>query len=132
MFTTMRRSKFALTTQPLTATLEILLRIEVPRGPSNDEMAKMSGKQVARENVNRALRIVQRICVTLLSVVMSVLVPGFSEILAFLGCSSAFMLCVIGPLAANASISGRCGITDGVIMVLALTMAVWGTIALFL
>ncbi|KAJ7357064.1 transmembrane amino acid transporter protein-domain-containing protein [Mycena albidolilacea] len=125
-------SKFALTTQPLTATLEILLRIEVPRGPSNDEMAKMSGKQVARENVNRALRIVQRICVTLLSVVMSVLVPGFSEILAFLGCSSAFMLCVIGPLAANASISGRCGITDGVIMVLALTMAVWGTIALFL
>jgi vesicular inhibitory amino acid transporter len=92
----------------------------------------MSGPQASRENVKRALRIVQRICVTLLSVLMSILVPGFSEILAFLGCSSAFMLCVIGPLAANASILGRCGVVDGSIMVLALIMAVWGTVALFL
>ncbi|KAJ7919137.1 transmembrane amino acid transporter protein-domain-containing protein [Mycena leptocephala] len=115
-------SKFALTTQPLTATLEILLRIDEPR--SNEEINKMSGPQASRENVKRALRIVQRICVTLLSVLI--------EILAFLGCSSAFMLCVIGPLAANASILGRCGVVDGSIMVLALIMAVWGTVALFL
>ncbi|KAJ7169584.1 transmembrane amino acid transporter protein-domain-containing protein [Mycena filopes] len=125
-------SKFALTTQPLTATLEILLGIEQPRCSSNDEMKKMSSALASRENVKFALRIVQRICITLLSVMMSVLVPGFSEILAFLGCSSAFMLCVIGPLAANASISGRCGFVDGLIMVVALSMAVWGTVALFL
>ncbi|KAJ7655112.1 transmembrane amino acid transporter protein-domain-containing protein [Mycena polygramma] len=125
-------SKFALTTQPLTTTLEILLRIDLPRGSSSEEIKKISGAQASRENVKRALRIVQRICVALLSVMMSVLVPGFSEILALLGCTSAFCLCVIGPLAANASISGRCGILDGSIMVLALLMAVWGTIALFL
>ncbi|KAF8213380.1 transmembrane amino acid transporter protein-domain-containing protein [Mycena galopus ATCC 62051] len=123
-------SKFALTTQPLAATLEILLRIEAH--PELNEMTKMSAAQATRENVNRVLRIVQRICVTLLSVMTSVLVPGFSEILAFLGCSSAFMLCIIGPVAANASISGRCGIVEWAMMALALLMTVWGTVALFL
>ncbi|KAJ6574808.1 transmembrane amino acid transporter protein-domain-containing protein [Mycena capillaripes] len=122
-------SKFALTTQPLTFTLEILLRIDPLRESS--EM-KMSGPQTSRENVKQTLRVVQRICITLLSVMMSVLVPGFSEILAFLGVSSVFMLCVIGPLAANASLSGRCTVFDGSIIVLALLMAVWGTVALFL
>ncbi|KAJ7139827.1 transmembrane amino acid transporter protein-domain-containing protein [Mycena epipterygia] len=125
-------SKFALTTQPLTATLEILLRIDVPRPSSNEETSKMSRAGASRENLKRGLRIVQRICVTLLSVMMSILVPKFSEILAFLGCSSAFMLCIIGPVAAKASMSGRCGILDGTIMVGALVMAVWGTLALFL
>ncbi|KAJ6604347.1 transmembrane amino acid transporter protein-domain-containing protein [Mycena vulgaris] len=125
-------SKFALTTQPLTATLEILLRIDVPRLSSMEEMGKLSASHAARENVKRGLRVVQRICVSLLAVTISILVPGFSEILAFLGCSSAFMLCIIGPVAAKASISGRCGMLDGTIMGLAFIMAVWGTIALFL
>ncbi|KAJ7042541.1 transmembrane amino acid transporter protein-domain-containing protein [Mycena alexandri] len=125
-------SKFALTTRPLLTTLEILLGIELPCCSSNDEMKKLSGALASRENVKKALRILQRICLTLLSVMISILVPGFSEILAFVGCSSAFILCVIGPLAANASMSGRCGILDGLIMVSALVMAVWGTVALFL
>ncbi|KAJ7783455.1 transmembrane amino acid transporter protein-domain-containing protein [Mycena maculata] len=125
-------SKFALTTQPLTATLEILLRLDVPHPLMNEGMGKMSAAQASRENIKHGLRIVQRICVTLLSVLMSILVPGFSEILAFLGCSSAFMLCVIGPLAAKAAISKRCGMVDGLVIVVALFMAVWGTLSLFL
>ncbi|KAJ7666414.1 transmembrane amino acid transporter protein-domain-containing protein [Mycena rosella] len=127
-------SKFALTTQPLTATLEILLRIDVPRPLSteSEETGKLTGAQASRENVKRGLRTVQRICVALLSVMMSILVPGFSEILAFLGCSSAFLLCVIGPLAAKTSISGSCGVLDGMVIAFAFIMAIWGTIALLL
>ncbi|KAJ7102221.1 transmembrane amino acid transporter protein-domain-containing protein [Mycena belliarum] len=124
-------SKFALTIQPLTATLDILLRIDSPFLSSIEEM-KLSGAQTSRENVKRGLRIVLRICVSVLSVMVSILVPGFSRILAFLGCSSAFVLCVIGPLAAKASILERCGILDGTIIVLASSMAVWGTVALIL
>ncbi|KAJ7462683.1 transmembrane amino acid transporter protein-domain-containing protein [Mycena galericulata] len=125
-------SKFALTTQPLSATLEILLRIDVPRHSLSEEMGKMSAAQASRENIKRGLRIVQRICVTVLSVMLSILVPGFSDILAFLGCSSAFMLCVIGPLAAEVSISRECRMFDGLVMTVSLFMAVWGTIALFM
>ncbi|KAJ7786003.1 transmembrane amino acid transporter protein-domain-containing protein [Mycena metata] len=125
-------SKFALTTRPLLTTLEILLGIELPRRSSKDDMKKLSSALASRENVKKALRILQRICLTLLSVMMSILVPGFSEILAFVGCSSAFILCVVGPLAVNASMSGKCGVLDGLIMTSALVMAVWGTVALFL
>ncbi|KAJ7130062.1 transmembrane amino acid transporter protein-domain-containing protein [Mycena crocata] len=124
-------SKFALTTQPLTATLEILLGIDAPRPSSNEEMGKVSHALTFRKNIKRGLRILQRICVTLLSVMMSVLVPEFSETLAFLGCSSAFMLCIIGPIAAKASITGKCGMIDRGIMVLSMAMAIWGTTALF-
>ncbi|KAJ6627226.1 transmembrane amino acid transporter protein-domain-containing protein [Mycena sp. CBHHK59/15] len=125
-------SKFALTTQPITATLEILLHIEEPLPSSNEATGKVSTALDSRGNMKRSLRIFQRIFITWLSVMVSILVPGFSEILAFLGCSSAFLLCVIGPVAAKVSISGRCRVYDGVIMTLALLMAVWGTIALFL
>lgn len=52
--------------------------------------------------------------------------------MAFLGSFSAFVLCVIGPIAAKVAIEGRCGFFDGFVMVLAIVMAVWGTGAAFL
>lgn len=84
----------------------------------------MSGKRI--------LGNIQRVVVTLLAVVVSVAVPDFSALMAFLGSFSAFMICVIGPLAANIAITGKCTIFDGTVLVLAIAMAVWGTVAAFL
>ena len=49
--------------------------------------------------------IVQRIVVTCLAVLVSVVVPEFSAMMAFLGAFSAFMLCVIGPVAAKIALT---------------------------
>ncbi|KAF7319950.1 hypothetical protein MKEN_00778800 [Mycena kentingensis (nom. inval.)] len=100
-------SKFALTTQPLTTTLEILLGIDPLRTAGrNTKPRDTLAKKVVRG--------VQK-----------------TEILAFVGCSSAFALCVIGPLLANMAISGRCRFWDAVVVFLSLGMAVWGTVAVF-
>ncbi|KAJ7071327.1 transmembrane amino acid transporter protein-domain-containing protein [Mycena amicta] len=118
-------SKFALTTQPLTATLEILLGID--RRQETDTQKKKTP-----ENAKRILRLFQKTSVVCLSIMVSILVPGFASVLAFLGCSSAFLLCVIGPLVANAAIRRSCVVFDATIVLLSLGMASWGTVAIFL
>lgn len=74
----------------------------------------------------------QRVAVTLLSVGVSILIPEFSSMMAFLGSFSAFLLCIIGPITAKVAIAGKCGVFDGLIVVIAIVMAVWGTVAAFL
>ena len=69
---------------------------------------------------------------TLLAVGVSISVPDFSALMAFLGSFSAFMICVIGPIGANIAISGKCTFFDGLTLGLATIMAVWGTVAAFL
>ena len=75
--------------------------------------------------------IIQRISVTALSILVSILVPEFSSMMAFLGSFSAFILCVIGPVAAKIMLAGRCSIFDGVVLALGIVKAIWGTAAAF-
>jgi vesicular inhibitory amino acid transporter len=51
---------------------------------------------------------------------------------AFLGSFSAFVLCVIGPIAAKVALERRCGVFDACVVALAVVMGVWGTGAAFL
>lgn len=51
--------------------------------------------------------------------------------MAFLGSFSAFLLCVIGPISAKAALAGRLTIGDGILLVMGVIMAVWGTITAF-
>jgi len=64
-------------------------------------------------------------------VAVSILVPEFSSVMAFLGSFSAFMLCVIGPVSAKSALAGRWSVWDVLLLVVAVIMAVWGTVAAF-
>ncbi|KAJ7886674.1 transmembrane amino acid transporter protein-domain-containing protein [Mycena leptocephala] len=126
-------SKFALTTQPLNTAIQILIGIDSPIGAPEELAAKLAEPhRGSRFSIKGALGVLQRVIVTLLSVAVSILVPEFSAAMAFLGSFSAFVLCVIGPIAAKVAIERRCGVFDGFVMVLAVVMAVWGTGAAFL
>ncbi|KAG6911831.1 hypothetical protein DXG01_000078 [Tephrocybe rancida] len=129
-------SKFALTTQPLNATIEILLGIDVPLSSPEDMVTKSNGLTVAPQGSHVALKriyaISQRITVTVLSVMVSILVPDFGAMMAFLGSFAAFLLCLIGPISAKVVLAGRCGLLDGILLVSGVTMAIWGTVAAFL
>lgn len=79
----------------------------------------------------KVLAIMQRLCLTLAAVMVSILVPEFSSMMAFLGSFSAFILCIVGPILAKVSIAGQCSIFDGIIITLGMVMAIWGTGAAF-
>lgn len=81
--------------------------------------------------LKRMLTTIERMALAVLSVVVSVLVPGFSSMMAFLGAFSAFLLTVIGPISAKISLSGRASSMDIVLLVVGLVMAVWGTASAF-
>lgn len=99
-------------------------------------MSKSNGINIAPPGSHivykRALAIFQRVFLTVLSVLVSILVPDFSALMAFLGSFSAFMLCVIGPITAKVILAGRCGALDAGLLGLGILMAGWGTVAAFL
>jgi solute carrier family 32 (vesicular inhibitory amino acid transporter) len=126
------RSKFGLNTQPLTTTIDVFLGLDTPSFASPEHLAAKPGRlSISRHGMKRALAILQRICITLLSVAVSILIPEFSSMMAFLGSFSAFMLAVVGPVLANIMLVGRCSFMDGFIVFLGAAMAVWGTAAAF-
>ena len=51
--------------------------------------------------------------------------------MAFLGSFAAFLLSIVGPVMAKVMIQGQCSVFDGVIVAVALMMAVWGTLVAF-
>ncbi|KAJ7743332.1 transmembrane amino acid transporter protein-domain-containing protein [Mycena metata] len=125
-------SKFALTTQPLNTAIQILLGIDSPIGAPEDLEAKLAEPHRGRRvSVKSVLGVVQRVVMTLLSVAVSIWVPEFSAAMAFLGSFSAFVLCVIGPIAGKIALERKCGVFDGFVLVLAIVMAIWGTGAAF-
>jgi solute carrier family 32 (vesicular inhibitory amino acid transporter) len=96
-------------------TLEIMLGLEDKAPPTapDDHAAKPrtltlhghpdEGAAAARRlNLRRLGVVIERCAFTLLSVAVSVLVPGFSAMMAFIGSFSAFLLCVIGALSIGA------------------------------
>ncbi|KAJ3719715.1 transmembrane amino acid transporter protein-domain-containing protein [Lentinula raphanica] len=123
-------SKFALTTQPLNAVLEVLIGLESPAASPEDMAIKMSSP--VPWSFKALLGRMQRIIVTVASVAVSVAVPEFSALMAFLGSFSAFIICIIGPVAAKVAIERKCNVLDGLILGLGIVMACWGTVAAFL
>ena len=51
--------------------------------------------------------------------------------MAFVGAFSAFLLCVIGPVSAKIALERKCKWKDGALLLIAVVMTVWGTIAAF-
>jgi vesicular inhibitory amino acid transporter len=74
---------------------------------------------------------VQRIFLTGTIVVVSIVIPDFSSMMAILGSFSAFMLAIVGPIIAKIMIGRSCTIFDGVAISMGIVMAVWGTLATF-
>ncbi|KAJ7619613.1 transmembrane amino acid transporter protein-domain-containing protein [Roridomyces roridus] len=121
-------SKFGLITQPLSAVLDTLL--ERDQGPQDHLPKTVSNTRPKTPVLSpRALFVLQRVGITVLSVAVSILVPQFSAAMAFLGSFTVFLLCVIGPIVAKVAIEDgwRWGVFDVVVVLLAAGMAVWGT-----
>lgn len=117
-------------------TLEIILGIEsnpLPELQDHDSaVAALPAAQVKRPRVvNGFLIVVERTVFTCLSVAVSIFIPEFSSMMAFLGSFSAFMLCVIGPISAKVGLAGKCSLLDASLLVIATVMAVWGTVMAF-
>ncbi|EJD04149.1 uncharacterized protein FOMMEDRAFT_82137 [Fomitiporia mediterranea MF3/22] len=126
-------TKFALSTRPVIITLEIFLGLEgsdppqlrTPETPGGPTTSQIKRAGFAKD----VLILIERSAFTCLSVAVSIFIPEFSSMMAFVGSFSAFMLCVIGPVAAKICLERRCGLKDGALMVIAIVMATWGTIA---
>ncbi|THH34010.1 hypothetical protein EUX98_g27 [Antrodiella citrinella] len=131
-------SKYALATRPLAITIEMLLGID-PVVPSGDDhaMSIKSDTNAAPSFLERhhALKntfvTIERTLFVFMSVAISILVPEFSSMMAFLGAFSSFLLCVIGPVSAKIALAGRVGLWDAFLLVTAVVMACWGTGAAF-
>jgi vesicular inhibitory amino acid transporter len=94
-----------LATRPVNITLELMLGLEerLPPTAPDDHTAKprtlsMTGHRPnePRLNYRRAGVILERITFTLISIGVSIWVPEFSSMMAFIGSCAAFLLCIIG------------------------------------
>lgn len=124
-------SKFALSTRPLNIILEGIFGLD----PSSGLVERGSGKSISpttRTRPSRKLFIaIERILVPVMSVTVSILVPQFSTLMAFLGSFSAFVICVIGPILAKIALKGECCCFDGIVLAISSVLAIWGTVSAF-
>ena len=84
--------------------------------------------------LKRALVAAERCALALLSVAVSILVPEFASVMAVLGATFSFVLCIIGPVCAKVALAGgarRCGPWDALLLLVSSAMAVWGTMCAF-
>lgn len=116
----------------LNSTIETLLGISMPLVVAEDQgLARAAKRTPVLLKTFFSPAVLQRILVTSLSILVSILIPEFSSMMAFLGSFSAFILCVIVPIAAKIMLAGHCGIFDAVILALGIMKAIWGTAAAF-
>lgn len=107
------------------------------QSPDDHGVSAKANPDAAASSSNRHLGLkrffmtIERAVFTIVSVTVSILVPEFSSMMAFLGSFSAFLLCVIGPVSAKVALTRYCSLWDGTLLVLAAVMATWGTIAAF-
>ncbi|KAG9314517.1 transmembrane amino acid transporter protein-domain-containing protein [Chiua virens] len=123
-------SKFALSTRPLNIILESTLGLEITPVASVED-----GKGLSTETppnlAKQFLVALERIMVPVMSILVSILVPQFSSLMAFLGSFSAFVICVIGPISAKIAMTGKCHWYDAGLLGVSTLMAVWGTFSAF-
>jgi len=122
--------------QQLNSTIEILLGLDAPLASPGDLAVKPNGHSVTPKRSHfgrwrRFLAVIQRVLVTSLSITVSIMIPEFSSMMAFVGSFSAFMISIVGPVIAKVMIDRRCGCFDTFIIVFGTIMAVWGTVAAF-
>jgi solute carrier family 32 (vesicular inhibitory amino acid transporter) len=116
----------------------------ITEGHSSAPAAESNSKRMSK----RTLIGLERILFVFLAVAVSILLPDFSSMMAFLGSFSAFAICVIGPICAKIALEGSASDTghrgtnarkgwylvgsfDAIALGLALVMAVWGTTVAF-
>ncbi|KAI0961460.1 hypothetical protein AcV7_000553 [Taiwanofungus camphoratus] len=132
-------SKFALSTRPLNLTLEMILGIETSSILLDDHGAKPTSQRSEPASHNKGQQLMlkrtfiasERAIFTVCSVLVSIFVPEFSSMMAFLGAFSSFLLCVIGPVSAKVALAGKCGAWDAFLLTSGIIMATWGTITAF-
>jgi len=81
--------------------------------------------------MKHVLGIVQRVALTCFAIYVSINVPEFSSMMAFLGSFSAFMLSIVGPVLAKIAIRKEWSWFDAAIILVGTVMALWGTGAAF-
>ncbi|KAG1728152.1 transmembrane amino acid transporter protein-domain-containing protein [Suillus paluster] len=125
-------TKFPLSMRPLNVILEMTLDIDNDT-PFHGGVTPQLGTKPStpRQLLNRVSFVVERVFVAALSIMVSILVPEFGSLMAFLGSFSAFTICVIGPISAKIALDGRCSFVDGLLLAIAIAMATWGTLATF-
>lgn len=110
-----------------------MLGIETSPQSADDHGVSSKSVGVMSIERNTALRrvftVMERALLTSFAVIVSILVPEFGSMMAFLGSFSAFLICVIGPVSAKAALAGRCGFFDAALLMIAVVMAAWGTVA---
>ncbi|KAI0321704.1 transmembrane amino acid transporter protein-domain-containing protein [Amylostereum chailletii] len=124
-------TKFPLTTRPLNLTFEAMWGLDTYTHSESEESHKAhanSAKLLANQAMKHALITVERTLIALFAVAVSILVPDFSSLMAILGSFSAFLLCVIGPVAAKMAIEGGRNGKDMFFITTAALMAAWGTV----
>ncbi|KAH9944456.1 transmembrane amino acid transporter protein-domain-containing protein [Epithele typhae] len=128
-------SKYALTARPLNVTIEMFFGLESgaadPHDPHGSPISPSSGHS---SKTKELLITAERIALTLLSVAVSILIPEFASVMAVLGSTFSFLLCIIGPVCAKVALAGgarQCGFWDAILLAVSTAMAVWGTICAF-
>lgn len=106
--------------------LESMLGLEIAGSPALVE----DGKGMLPEG-RQFFVALERIMVPVMSILVSILVPQFSSLMAFLGSFSAFVICVIGPISAKIAMTRRCQWYDAALLGVSILMAVWGTLSAF-
>ncbi|KAJ3561959.1 hypothetical protein NP233_g9874 [Leucocoprinus birnbaumii] len=125
-------SKFALGSRPLMSILENLLGLDPPDHAAKKETESSTETRNHRATLRSVLSKALRVVVTCAAVGVSIFIPEFSVMMAFLGSFSAFCISVVGPIAAKVKIEGKCGLLDATIMIMGTVMAIWGTLAAFM
>lgn len=95
--------------------------------PNSPALHTITREHERRRGLTQTLTVIERALFTMVSVAVSILIPEFSSMMAFLGSFSAFLICVIGPVAAKVALAGRSGIWDALLLMIAVGMAAWGT-----
>ncbi|KAH9857857.1 transmembrane amino acid transporter protein-domain-containing protein [Lenzites betulinus] len=148
-------SKFALAARPLNVTLEVLLGIDtsgIAAASEHGTTLPNAGAplRTSPRAVKSALIALERAALTAAAVAVSIVVPEFAAVMAVLGSTFSFVLCVIGPVLAKIALSGsagtlgvgagagaeswwrRCGWWDGALLVVSASMSMWGTACAFM
>ena len=92
-------------------TLEIIFGLESPH-PSQLQTTAIRANLTNAESkktrlVKNILIVIERSVFACLTVAVSIFIPEFGSMMAFVGSFSAFVLCVIGPVAAKMALERR-------------------------
>jgi vesicular inhibitory amino acid transporter len=124
-------TKVPLNARPIVSTLEVLF------GLTNQSVADSPALTGLSNYTRGALRITIRVLVIVLFVLIAIVFPAFDSIMAFMGSTLCFTICVILPLMFYLKIFGkevslRERILDYVLIAICSVLAVVGTVFAFL